>query len=336
MTERFLDLAVSDRIAALRRAATLLKRSPQHLEKDVWVVWALDTLFQSPIGEHLVFKGGTSLSKAYNAIRRFSEDVDVTYDIRTIAPDLVGDADDPIPPSRSQAKKWTDEVRKRLPAWLEETVAPLVREQLAREDLDAEVRREGDTVCLDYPATIAETDYIRPTILLEFGARSTGEPAEPRTISCDAAPILSEIEFPIATPRVMRAERTFWEKATSIHVYCHRGQFRGGDRYARHWYDLISLDDAGIATAALADRALAEAVASHKSQFFIEKDRNGETVDYQAAVSGKISLVPEGNALSELETDYGRMIEAQMLFHEPEPFDALMQRCSDLERRANA
>ena len=103
-----------------------------------------------------------------------------------------------------------------------------------------------------------------------------------------------------------------------------------------HWYDLVSLDEAGIATAALADRSITEAIDSHKSQFFIEKDRNGETVDYQAVVSGKISLVPEGNALSELKTDYSRMIGAQMLFHEPEPFDALMQRCSDLERHANA
>jgi hypothetical protein len=69
-------------------------------------------------GEHLVFKGGTSLSKAYKAIERFSEDIDVTYDIRVIAQDLVGDAgDEPLPPSKAQGKKWSDKIQERLPIW---------------------------------------------------------------------------------------------------------------------------------------------------------------------------------------------------------------------------
>ena len=85
---------------------------PTHLlEKDVWVVWALATLYAAPLGEHLVFKGGTSLSKAYQVIRRFSEDVDLTYDIRAIAPDLVGDNDEGLPKTRSEEKRWSSEVR---------------------------------------------------------------------------------------------------------------------------------------------------------------------------------------------------------------------------------
>jgi len=54
------------------------------LEKDVWVVWALNTVFVAPFGPHLTFKGGTSLSKAYGLIQRFSEDVDLTYDVRQL------------------------------------------------------------------------------------------------------------------------------------------------------------------------------------------------------------------------------------------------------------
>ena len=98
MAELFLHLSEGDRKDALEVAASKLGRPAHLLEKDIWVVWALRTLFEAPIGEHLVFKGGTSLSKAYRAIRRFSEDVDVTYDIRAIAPDLVGEAEKPIPP----------------------------------------------------------------------------------------------------------------------------------------------------------------------------------------------------------------------------------------------
>jgi predicted nucleotidyltransferase component of viral defense system len=89
MAEYFLQLSVEDRREALSYAADRLGRPAHLLEKDVWVVWALETLFGSILGEHLIFKGGTSLSKAYKVIRRFSEDVDLTYDIRAIAPDLV-------------------------------------------------------------------------------------------------------------------------------------------------------------------------------------------------------------------------------------------------------
>jgi hypothetical protein len=91
MADVFLQLSAEDRRDALGVAADRSGRPTHLLEKDVWVVWALATLYAAPLGEHLVFKGGTSLSKAYQVIRRFSEDVDLTYDIRAIAPDLVGD-----------------------------------------------------------------------------------------------------------------------------------------------------------------------------------------------------------------------------------------------------
>src|SRR5258705_353855 len=81
----------------LHGAASSSGRLPHLLEKDIWVVWSLRHLFDGPHADHLVFKGGTSLSKAYGVIRRFSEDVDLTYDIRAIAGDLVGDADVPLP-----------------------------------------------------------------------------------------------------------------------------------------------------------------------------------------------------------------------------------------------
>jgi hypothetical protein len=86
----------------------------------------------------------------------------------------------------------------------------------------------------------------------------------------------------------MRPERTFWEKATAIHVFCAQGEFRGTDRFARHWHDISRLDDAGYVDRALADRNLARAVAQHKSIFFREKDRQGVDVDYLAAISQSV------------------------------------------------
>ena len=107
MAERYLDLSRDDRREVLDVAASASGRPAYLLEKDIWVVWALHMLFVDPIGAPLVFKGGTSLSKAYRAIPRFSEDVDLTYDIRELAPDLVGDSPGALPKSRSQEHRWT-------------------------------------------------------------------------------------------------------------------------------------------------------------------------------------------------------------------------------------
>ena len=106
MTEAFLGMSAAERSEALQVAASTSGRPLHVLEKDVWVVWTLSALFESDFGKHLVFKGGTSLSKAYKAIERFSEDIDVTYDIRVIAEDLVEDTsgDEPPPPTKTQGK----------------------------------------------------------------------------------------------------------------------------------------------------------------------------------------------------------------------------------------
>lgn len=117
MVEPFLNLSRDDQREVLEQAREKTDRPTHLLEKDVWVVWTLGALFDSPLAADLTFKGGTSLSKAYKVINRFSEDIDLTYDIRKLIKDLVGD-DNPLPTSRSQANKWTNAVRERLPGWI--------------------------------------------------------------------------------------------------------------------------------------------------------------------------------------------------------------------------
>ncbi|OIQ70077.1 hypothetical protein GALL_483140 [mine drainage metagenome] len=170
--------------------------------------------------------------------------------------------------------------------------------------------------------------------MLEFGARSTGEPAALRDIVCDAASAVNGVRFPTAQPQVMLAERTFWEKATAIHVFCLQERMRGG-RFSRHWHDIARLDAAGIAYAAIRDRSLSQAVARHKGMFFAEKAADGGKVDYVAAVTGGLQLVPSGAALGLLAGDYRRMVEDGLLAVAPEPFDVLMDRCADIARRVN-
>lgn len=334
MADAFLLLPAEDRREALSVAADRSGRPAHLLEKDVWVVWALATLYGSLLGEHLVFKGGTSLSKAYRVIRRFSEDVDLTYDIRALAPDLVGDNGEALPKTRSEEKRWTSAVRERLPQWVAGAVQPVIAEALAGETLSAATRVDGEKLFIDYEATTAGSGYVAPSVMLEFGARSTGEPASMRDIACDAAGLVDGVVFPTAQPRVMHAERTFWEKATAIHVFCLQERLRG-DRFARHWHDVVRLDESGFSNAAFSDRELANAVARHKAMFFAEKAVDRTQIDYAAAVNGGLQLVPAGEAAAALAEDYARMVDDGLLLEEAEPFETLMERCADLADRAN-
>lgn len=154
-------------------------------------------------------------------------------------------------------------------------------------------------------------------------------------VACDAASHLPDIGFPVAHPAAILAERTFWEKATAVHVYCLQGR-RRGERWSRHWHDLARLDDAGIVARAVADRELGLAVARHKAMFFRENDSNGEGIDYEAAISGGLRLVPTGAAQEVLANDYASMLASGMLLDEDEPFSALMERRAVIEERVNS
>jgi hypothetical protein len=175
----------------------------------------LAPLYAAPIGQHLVFKGGASLSKAYNVIRRFSEDVDLIYDIRALAPDLVGETGDALPKTRTEERRWSGAIRRRLPGWVAEAVQPVIAKALSVEGLAASIRVEGEKLFIDYETMSPGSGYVAPSVMLEFGARSTGEPASLRDVVCEAAGLIDGVTFPAAQPRVMDAERTFWEKATA-------------------------------------------------------------------------------------------------------------------------
>ena len=152
MAEYFFELNRKDQRDALEYGRTETGRPAHLFEKDVWVVWTLRALFESPLATDLTFKGGTSLSKVYKVIDRFSEDIDLTYDIRKLIPDLIGKGGE-LPASCSQAAKWTQAVRRRLPDWIAQNVQPAVQAALARERLNARLELGGpdnDKLLLHY------------------------------------------------------------------------------------------------------------------------------------------------------------------------------------------
>lgn len=328
------SLPLDDRREALEVASARTGRRVQLLEKDVLVVATLEALFGGPSGGYLTFKGGTSLSKAYNAINRFSEDLDITQDIRRIAHDFAGiDAPDALPASRSQENKWTSGIRRRLAEWVANCASGAVESKFKESGQPVQVRFDGANMFVEYDSLFDGYDYVRPHVLVEFGARATGEPRKEFQLKCDAAQVLPEVGFPTARAWVMAAERTFWEKATAMHVHCLQDRNRG-ERYARHWYDLFRLGVAGVADSAIIDRALAESVALHKSIFFRERDASGDWIDYLAAVRGGLELVPAGSTYDALAEDYERMLDDGMLF-DGESFDEVMSGCAAIEDKAN-
>lgn len=337
MAERFFALSTEDQREVLEQARARTDRPTHLLEKDAWVVWALGALFDSPLAADLTFKGGTSLSKAYKIIDRFSEDIDLTCDIRKLIAALDGN-DDPLPANRSQASKWTKAVRDRLPGWIADQVRPVLEAALSREGLQATLEiggAEREKLMLRYRALKRGTGYVPPVVTLEFGGRATGEPHQVLPVGCDMDGHVEGVLFPAASPVVMSVARTFWEKATAAHVYCAQGRIRS-ERYARHWHDLAAIGRSAYFTSAAGDREVAQAVAEHKSYFFAEKDAAGVVIDYLPAATGRLQVVPEGSAREALAADYANMQADQLMVASALPFDELMQACAEVAARANA
>ena len=336
MAEPWLGLSRQDQAEALEVAAARTGRPAHLLEKDIWVVWVLSAIYGSDLAKTLTFKGGTSLSKAFGIIDRFSEDVDLTYDIRELVPDLLRGGN-PIPASASQEKRITSAVRGRLPVWIDETVKPVIQAALESAGLTASLTvagKDNEKLMVDYPALKSGTGYAAASIQLEFGGRATGEPRVVHSISCDAAAAIDGVDFPTARPVTMAAERTFWEKATAMHVFCLQGRLRG-ERYSRHWYDLVAIAKSAHFNPAINDRDLANLVAEHKSMFFAEKDSQGTKIDYVAAVNGGMQLVPTGESRTALERDYAAMLADGLLaLHQP-TFGDLMEVCRTIEAQIN-
>ncbi|MEC4722774.1 nucleotidyl transferase AbiEii/AbiGii toxin family protein [Noviherbaspirillum sp. CPCC 100848] len=336
MPEAYLSLPAQERAEILAIAADRLDRPATLIEKDFWVVWTLSALFDTPLGQGLTFKGGTSLSKAYRLIDRFSEDIDLTYDIRHLIGDLITNQDS-LPSTRSQAKKWTDHVKARLPEWIHDNVIPVIEAGLRRDGLEARCEQggvDGEKLYIHYDAIKLGTGYVSPSVQLEFGGRATGEPHQKKMITCDMAPLFPQLGFPVAHPLVMTIDRTFWEKATAAHVYCLQERLRG-ERYARHWYDLATYENTPYLDEALAAHDVRKMVAEHKAMFFIEKDKSGQAIDYHRAVGGHLRLIPEPKGLAALEVDYGAMTDAGILIRNALPFNEIIERCLRIQNTAN-
>jgi len=337
-------MPATDRADLFAAAAAQRGLSPEIIEKDFWVCWTLKRLFglpKEPAG--LIFKGGTSLSKVYGAIRRFSEDVDLSFDRKGLG--IKGAAD----PGASKTRKARDRSLEALSAkcrtYVQDTYLPLLRAAIADalhtgtavewELSPAGEDEQGQTILFQYPRTgrtrrADEPAYVQPVVRLEFGARSEHWPAIDATVQPYAADELPALfKDPKCQVRVLAGERTFWEKATVLHMWHHAPadkHFR--DRQSRHYYDVACLHDHDVGRRAVKDAALLSEVARHKSVFF-----PAAWARYDLAKPGNLRLVPPLSRLPELERDYAKMRE--MIFEAAPTFGELIAKLTSIEAAIN-
>ncbi|HEB92751.1 MAG TPA: nucleotidyl transferase AbiEii/AbiGii toxin family protein [Gammaproteobacteria bacterium] len=333
MPEQFLHLQADDRKEILQTAATQLGQQATVLEKDVWVCWTLQTLFSMPDAHPMAFKGGTSLSKIYGAIKRFSEDVDVTLDYRAFNDDV-----DPFAEgvSKNAIKKFSKRLKEYVLQYANDVVAPYIDTQLKAlpkpEEFGIEVSEDGEKIWVQYPSAIENgDDYLKSSILIEFGGRNVIDPNEQHTVTPDISALVTDLNLPSGEVVVLSPERTFWEKATLIHVECNREEFKSdAHRLSRHWYDLRMLAAHASGKAAINNHELFEDVVRHKQVFF-----NAAYANYDACLANELRLIPDDAAITGLRTDYEKMLGAGMIYGEPPSFDDIISGIREIEREIN-
>ena len=312
----------------------------QSVEKDLWVCWTLRELFSLPgVGEHLTFKGGTSLSKAWKLIRRFSEDIDLIVDKEALG--FGGDAAPDKAASNKQRKARLEALMAASRQWVQGSLQPALATRIAtalgddaacKLEVDPDMP-DGQCLLLHYPSAFEnEAGYIKPVVKIELGARSDDWPNS----ECPIQPYLAE-RFPQLMPegpfsvRVLAAERTFWEKACLLHEETFRPHDKPRKlRMARHYYDLWCLLRAGVGERALANTALFQRVAEHREIFF-----RYAWVDYSTHKPGTFRLSPPSDHLANWRSDYQAML-GPMFFGEVPDFDEIMKAVSEFEKTFNA
>ena len=298
--------------------------TPSVVEKDFWVTWALGKIFSAEqLTEILTFKGGTSLSKVFGLIERFSEDIDLVLNWS-----VLGMGDPEIERSKTKQGQFNQQLLAKAGEYLEQYLLGELISVLkpCQVGLDA---ADPYSVQVSYPASFPDV-YLRPKIKLEVGPLASREPRVRHEITSYAA-----LEFPdhlqISTceVQVIRAERTFWEKVTILHREAPRTGSPIPARYSRHYYDLFRLANSEIGKLAMANGDLLAEVVNFKAKFYPQA-----WARYDLAKPGSMKLLPPQESLAALSEDYRAM--RAMIFGQVPTFQALVKGLEVLESKINA
>lgn len=299
------------------------------IEKDWWVVHTLSILQGTEIGEHLVFKGGTSLSKAWSVIERFSEDIDLGVDRKFFG--FEGEL----------GKNQRTYLRKAANKYITETLFPELKDVFNKtgiKDVKIELEEtkssDQDPVIINlyYPALIESPGYIQPRVQIEIGCRSLREPFENRSISSIVDSSYPKTDFnqdSITVPTVL-PERTFLEKIFLLHEEFQRPKEKiRVDRMSRHLYDIYQISKTDFAEKALGNKELYESIVKHRHRY----TRIGG-VDYNLHQSQTINFLPSEELMPSWKADYEKMQE-QMIHGDSPKFEDLIKSLIELKEKMN-
>lgn len=324
-------LPSADRRALFTNTASKTGLTVAIIEKDFWVCWTLDYLFhRSKWKNSLAFKGGTSLSKAFGLIKRFSEDIDLILDWRVLG----YEKDEPWElRSNTQQDRFNKDADGRAADFLCEIFLPVLREDLNAElGINVHIEQDADdgqTILFKYPQEFADSSILQE-IRLEIGALAAWTPADYKPIQPYAADYYPRLfTQPKTSALTVLPERTFWEKVTILHREANRPENSLiPDRYSRHYFDLYCMASTEVKEKALFDLSLLAHVVAFKEKFY-----RSPWADYEHAKAGSMKLMPPDRALAALEADYKRM--QTMIFGAKPDFQTLMRGIQSLESYIN-
>lgn len=319
------NLPKQQRSELFLETATLMKTTNAIVEKDFWVVWTLNKIFSDDIlNKILMFKGGTSLSKVFNLIGRFSEDIDLILDWRLIS------KVNPLSEQESKNKqvKFNEQINENAKVFIKDQLLPIFS-QIFSPLCTCSIAEDGFSINVKYPNAFDDS-YLRPEILLEIGPLASWLPSDSFEISSFAAQKFPQVfEQPICIVHTIVAKRTFWEKATILHHEANRPEGSPmPTRYSRHYYDLAMMALNEVKNEALADLNLLQNVVEFKQKFYPRT-----WAKYEEAVPGTLKLLPPEFRLDSLEKDYKAM--QNMIFDKYISFEGIIGILGNLEKEIN-
>jgi len=330
MNSNWLTLSKERRIEILNQATELTGLPSVAIEKDWWVTLALNASFSLPYSKNIVFKGGTSLSKGWNLIERFSEDIDLAIDRKFFGFD--GDiSKTQIKNLRKQSCEFISntflvDLTKILTEWKAIDECKLIAQPVKDSDKDPQV------IEIHYNSVIDTSEYLPQRVLIEVSSRSLMEPIEERRINSilsENFPQQSFVTVPFAIPTVL-PQRTFLEKIFLLHEeFSQEAEKIRIDRLSRHLYDLEKLMDTEHGIEALKNKDLYNNIVAHREKF---NPLRG--LDYANHIPNKISIIPPDTVMKDYEKDYEAMTSF-MIYGVPLKFDQLMKRILELQTRIN-
>ena len=327
---KYTGLSSRQQSILLAQMAELTELHQDIIEKDWWVTQVLKAIFSLPYAEHLSFKGGTSLSKCWHLINRFSEDVDIAVNREFLG--FGGSL------SRTQI---SDKLRRAACSFVRERMQFDLREAMFQQGIDSAAfnvkvnitpvsTTDPETIEVEYHSVLPESAYIRHCVLVEVSGRSMQKPVQVENVQSLIDQYLPQsvvAEKPFSIPKVVTPERTFLEKVCLLHEEFSKPENVRVARMSRHLYDLVMMMQAGVAERALEDGQLFQDIVEHRRKFIGLKD-----FDYNTLTPSLLSIVPPGPVIALWQKDYEEM-QRTMIYGDTLSFKQVIFYIRELERK---